>query len=137
MFGAWDRSISMEDKNAWRDPAVAAAYAEAAIASDPTAGERTPPSFRAPSGALEDSFYLASGRQLWDASLIRSPTLVIRSERDFWSRPEDAERLQAHLVHAARVKVVELPEATHFAHLDRAERGRDLLIRELLAFLAN
>jgi pimeloyl-ACP methyl ester carboxylesterase len=59
---------------------------------------------------------------------------VIASERDFWSRPEDRVALEAELVHAPRAKVMVIPGATHFVHLERAERGRDLLIRELVEF---
>jgi pimeloyl-ACP methyl ester carboxylesterase len=136
LFPVWDRSIPLEDKSAWRDPDVAAAYAREALASDPTSGSRTPPSFRAPSGALEDSFYQAAGRQLWDASMIRSAVLVIQSENDFWSRPEDRETLRAHLTSAPSVRVVVLPGATHFAHLDRPERGRSLFLDEVISFLA-
>ena len=137
LLPSWDRSIPLEDKTQWRDPAVAQAYVAAALASDPTSETRTPPGFRAPSGALEDSFYLATGRQLWDASLIRVPTLVLRSERDFWSRPQDAELLAEHLVHAPRVRKVTLPDATHYAHLDRPEHGRDAFLKEVLSFLAD
>jgi pimeloyl-ACP methyl ester carboxylesterase len=135
LLPSWDRSIPLEDKTAWRDPAVAAAYVDAALASDSTASMRNPPSFRAPTGALEDSYYLASGHRLWDASLVRAATLILRSERDFWSRPDDLASLQADLVWARRVRAVVLPDATHFAHLDRPERGRDRLIREVLNFL--
>jgi pimeloyl-ACP methyl ester carboxylesterase len=134
LLPAWDRSIPIPDKNAWRSPEVADAYIAAAMASDPTSGSRNPPSFRAPSGAMEDSFYLATGRQLWDASLIRVPTLVIRSENDFWSRPEDVTRLAAHLVHA-RARMGIIPGATHFVHLDRPERGRAQLLEEVVRFL--
>ena len=137
LFPAWDRSIPLEDKTAWRDPEVARAYARAALASDPTSDSRTPPSFRAPSGALEDSFYQASGRQLWDASMIRSSVLVIQSENDFWSRPEDRETLREHLASARTVRVVVIPEATHFVHLDRPERGRSRFLEEVLAFLSS
>ncbi len=132
---SWDHSIPLEEKTQWRDPAVAQTYVAAALASDPTSQTRTPPSFRAPSGAMEDSFYLAIGRQLWDASLIRVPTLILRSERDFWSRPQDAELLAEHLVHAPRVRKVTLLDATHYVHLDRPERGRDAFIKEVLSFL--
>ena len=83
---------------------------------------------------MEDSFYLATGRQLWDASLILTPTLVLASERDFWSRPADRERLHAHLVHAP-VKVVVIPGATHFVHLDREDRGRGLFLQEVVKFV--
>jgi pimeloyl-ACP methyl ester carboxylesterase len=134
LFGVWDRSIPTENKDTWRDPAVAKAYADAAIASDTTSNTRTPPSFRSPCGAMEDSFYLAIGRQLWDASLISAPTLVLASERDFWSRPADREFLRNHLVHAPRVKIVVLKDATHFVHLDRPERGRQQLMDEVVGW---
>ena len=104
------------------------------MASDPTSNSRTPASFRAPSGAMEDSFYLATGRQLWDASLITCPTLVVRSGADFWSRPQDLEVLGRHLVHAA-ARLVTIPDATHFVHLDRPERGRAQLLADVLAFV--
>jgi len=81
---------------------------------------------------MEDSLYLATGRQLWDASLITAPTRVLASERDFWSRPEDRELLHEHLVHAARAKVVVLKGATHFVHLDRAEHGRGMMVEEVV-----
>jgi pimeloyl-ACP methyl ester carboxylesterase len=137
LFAAWDRSIPVENKDAWRDPAVAKAYAAAALASDSTSGTRTPPSFRSPCGALEDSFYLAGGRQLWDASLIMAPTLVLASELDFWSRVEDRELLRSHLVHAPRVKIVVLKGATHFVHLDRPAHGRAQLLEEIVRFVGS
>jgi pimeloyl-ACP methyl ester carboxylesterase len=136
LLGGWDRSIPEQDKSTWRDPAVAKAYVDAALASDPTSISRTPPSFRSPCGALEDSFYLAIGRRIWDASLITAPTLILASERDFWSRPEDRQALLKDLTHAARVKVVVIPGATHFVHLDRPERGRKLLLDTVVAFLS-
>lgn len=135
LLPSWDQSIPLEEKTQWRDPAVAQAYVAAALASDPTSETRTPPSFRAPGGAMEDSFYLATGRQLWDASLIRVPTLIIRSERDFWSRPQDADLLAEHLVYAPRVRKVTLPDATHYVHLDRPERGRSAFLKEVASFL--
>ena len=87
-------------------------------------------------GAMEDRFYLATGRQLWDASLIQAATLILRSERDFWSRPEDPQQLAAQLVHAPEVRVVVIPEATHHVHLDRPERGRTRFLDEALSFLS-
>jgi len=136
LLGSWNRSIPLENKSAWRDPAVANAYVEAALASDAESASRNPHAFRSPCGALEDSFYLAIGRQLWDASLITAPTLVIASEHDFWSRPEDRENLVADLVHAAKVRAVVIPGATHFVHLDRGDRGREVLLKEIEEFVA-
>jgi pimeloyl-ACP methyl ester carboxylesterase len=136
LLGVWDRNIPVEDKSQWRDPAVAKAFVEAALASDPTSSSRNPPSFRSPCGAMEDSFYMATGRQLWDASLIRTPTLILVSELDFWSRPEDREMLAKHLVHAPGVMTVMIPGATHFVHLDRPEHGRNQLLDQVTSFLS-
>lgn len=135
LFGVWDKSIPDGDKTTWRDLAVTKAYAKAALESDPTSDIRTPPSFRSPNGALEDSFYQAIGRKLWDASFIRVSTLIIAAERDFWSRPEDRELLRTELIHSPRAKLVVIPGATHFVHLDRPERGRKKLIEEIVSFI--
>lgn len=135
LMGGWNNSIPLADKTQWYDPAVATAYQAAALASDPTSNARTTASFRSPLGALEDSFYLASGRQLWDASLIRTRTLYLRSERDFWSRAEDPQLFAAHATHAPEVRVIILPDATHHVHLDRPERGRARFLREVIAFI--
>lgn len=135
LLATWDASIPVDEQQSWRDPEVAAAYVREALASDSTSAEREPPSFRAPSGALEDSFYQASGRQLWDASLIQARTLVIAGERDFWSQPVDRERLLAHLAEAREVQLMVIPGATHFVHLDRAEVGRAMFLSSVLDFL--
>jgi pimeloyl-ACP methyl ester carboxylesterase len=134
LLPSWDRSIPSTDKAEWRDPAVAEAYAKAALRSDPLSDLHNPPAFRAPMGAMEDSFYQAGGRRLFDASSITSPVLVIRSERDFWSRPEDARAFAHDMVHVANVRIVTIPDATHYVHLDRPEHGRDRLMRELIGF---
>jgi pimeloyl-ACP methyl ester carboxylesterase len=134
LLGAWNRSISTEDKAAWRDPAIADAYVREALASDPETNKHNPPCFRSPNGALEDSFYLATGRQLWDASFIYVPTLVLASERDFWSRLADRDKIAQDLVHAS-VRVVVIPDATHLVHLDKPERGRSQLIDEIVQFV--
>ena len=133
-MGPWDRTLR-EEKDSARDPALAKAYVEAALDSDSTSGQREPRSFRAPCGAMEDSFYLATGRQLWDASLITAPVLAIAGEKDFWSRPEDMQNLQADLVHSPTVRMVRIPNATHFLHLERPARGRSQLIDEVDTFV--
>jgi pimeloyl-ACP methyl ester carboxylesterase len=137
LLAGWDKNIPIEDKSAWRDAAVAQAYVQAAMTSDPESNSHTPPCFRAPSGALEDSFYQATGRRLWDASFIQAPTLVIVSGNDFWSRPADRERLVADLVHAKRVRAVVIPNATHFVHLDRPDHGQREFLQQVLAFLSD
>ncbi|TCU23788.1 alpha-beta hydrolase superfamily lysophospholipase [Rhizobium azibense] len=135
LLPSWDRSIPVEDKAAWRDPKVVQAYQAAAVASDPTSGTRNPPSFRAPSGAIADSFELASGHKLWDAGPITAHVLVIRSGNDFWSRPEDVTSLAQDLRQAASVRTVTIPEATHYVHLDRPDRGRSSFLSEVIRTL--
>jgi pimeloyl-ACP methyl ester carboxylesterase len=135
LLPSWDKSIPPADKSAWRDPVLVTAYQKAALDSDPLSNTQNPPAFRAPMGAMEDSFYQASGRRLFDASSITAPVLVIRSEYDFWSRPEDAQTFAHDAVRAASVHVVTLPGATHYVHLDRPEHGRDQLLQEIVSFL--
>jgi pimeloyl-ACP methyl ester carboxylesterase len=135
LLPGWDGSIPLADKAAWRDPAVAEAYVAAALASDPHADRRDPPAFRAPLGAIEDSFYQARGRRLFDAGSITAALLLVRGERDFWSRPEDVAAFARDAVRARRVATLTLPEATHFVHLDRPERGRTALLDAVVEFL--
>jgi pimeloyl-ACP methyl ester carboxylesterase len=134
---SWDGSIPGRDPSGWRDPRVLEAYVSAALASDPTSYDRTPPSFRAPSGAMEDSFLLATGHQVFDASTITGRVLIMRSERDFWSRRQDAARLEQDLHRAANVRNLVIPNATHYVHLDRSEAGRSRFLSELLSFMAD
>jgi pimeloyl-ACP methyl ester carboxylesterase len=114
---------------------VSAAYVAAVLAADPGAPPQRPPAVRVPTGALADAFDVAMGRQSWDAGLVQARTLIVFSERDFWSRAEDRDRLQAHLVNAGEVQVVTLAGATHYAHLDRPDRGRQALVDAVKAFL--
>ena len=132
----WEASIPVVDRDAWRDPRVSAAYVNATIASDPTSSQREPPSVRVPTGPLRDSYALAGGTRMWDASALRAAVLVVRGSLDFWSRPEDLAALRRDLVHARRVEIIEIPGATHFVFLDRPEHGRDRLIALLRSFLA-
>ncbi|HEX6496174.1 MAG TPA: alpha/beta hydrolase [Acidobacteriaceae bacterium] len=131
----WDNTIPIANKDEWRDPAVAQALVEQALASDPQSQAQRLAAFRSPCGALEDSFLLATGHHLWDATRITASTLILVSERDFWSRAVDRQNLMHDLVHARRVKLLILPNATHFVHLDRPARGRDQLLNETTSFL--
>lgn len=134
LLDRWNSNIPLADKDAWRDPAVAQALVEAALASDPRSATQAPPRFRAPLGALEDSFHQACGRKLYDAGSITAPVLLVRSGADFWSRRADVEAFVADAERSSKVTTVEIPDATHFVHLDRPERGRDRLLNELTTF---
>jgi pimeloyl-ACP methyl ester carboxylesterase len=132
LLPAWDESIPVPDKSAWRDPRVARSYVDEAMASDPAADGH----FRAPNGAMLDSYLLATGNQLWDAHRIRARTLVVRGEYDFWSRAADVTDLEADLTGVRSRRAITLPAATHHVHLDRPERGRARLLTEINTWLA-
>ena len=96
---------------------------------------RIPPSARIPTAYREESFNLTQGQRYWEAGEIYTPTLVIRGELDFWSRPEDVSALATELVNAPAVRTLTIPEATHYLFNDRPERGRTRFIQSVLAFL--
>ena len=132
LFSMWDKSIPIDDKNLWRDPIVAKAYADEALASDPESYIYNPPKFRSPNGAMADSFKLALGNRQWQAKDLTMPTLVIFSQNDFWSRLEDA---KAIVDEAPNAKLAIIPNGTHFAHLDRDKYGRSFFINVVINFL--
>ncbi|MBE9049357.1 alpha/beta fold hydrolase [Nostocales cyanobacterium LEGE 11386] len=133
----WNRTIPVEDKSQWRDPAVVDAYQRTALARGANGNTSNPSSLRIPSAYRLESYNLSLGQKYWEASDITVPTLVIRGELDFWSRQEDLQALKAELVNASRVKTVTIPSGTHYLFNDRPERGRDFFIRQVLSFLRN
>src|SRR5215813_2336342 len=93
-----------------------------------------PASLRAPNGVLEDSFYQATGRPLWNAANIYAPTLVIGGNFDTWSYPEDRQGLMRDLVHAPVKKNVLITDATHFVLF---EKKRFEFFDQVLTFLGD
>ena len=128
----WNGEILVESKDSYRDPAVPGEFWKACMATDPSSASRNPPSLRAPNGVLEDSFYQATGRPLWNAANISAPTLVIAGAYDTWSFPEDREGLMRDLVHAPAKKHVVIPDATHFVLF---EKPRFAFFEEIARFL--
>jgi pimeloyl-ACP methyl ester carboxylesterase len=128
----WNSEIPVENKDEYREAAVPAEFWKECMATDPTSSTRNPPSLRAPNGVLEDSFYQATGRPLWNAANIYVPTLVIAGAFDTWSYPQDREGLVRELVHAPVKKDVLIPNATHFVLF---EKLRLEFFDKILAFL--
>ena len=128
----WDGEIPVPDKSEYREQGVQDAFNAAALATDPTSNTRTPPSLRAPNGVLEDSFYQATGRRMWNAANIYVPTLVIAGEDDTWSFPLDREGLMRDLTNAPEKRHVTLPKATHFILF---EKQRFAFFDEIDSFL--
>jgi pimeloyl-ACP methyl ester carboxylesterase len=81
---------------------------------------------------MVDSFELAFDRRQWSAAELTMPVLVIRAERDFWSRPEDAKTI---VDEAPKAERLDIPDATHFVHLDRDAAGRGLFLDAVKRFL--
>lgn len=136
LLASWDRTIPLVDKAAWRHPAVAEAYVREALASDPTSQQRQPPSLRIPSCFQRESYEMTQGRRFWQAADIRVPTLLVRGERDFWSRPVDHEVMAQELVNVPRAAQLTIADGTHYLFNDRPERGRNQLIQAVVSFFA-
>ncbi|MUG95061.1 alpha/beta fold hydrolase [Scytonema sp. UIC 10036] len=136
LLGKWNQTIPVQDKSQWRSEEIAIAYQKEAIESDPTSNTRQPPSLKIPNAYQLESYNLARGQKYWNAADIRVPTLVIRGERDFWSRPADLNALKNELVNASKVQTVTIPDGTHYLFLDRPEKGRSRFLQEVLSFLS-
>ncbi len=132
--GRWNGEIPVENKDEYREAAVPAEFWKECMATDPTSATRNPASLRAPNGGLEDSFYQATGRPLWNAANIYVPTLVIAGAYDTWSFPEDREGLMRDLVHAPVKRSALVPDATHFVLF---EKNRQMFFEEILKFVKN
>jgi pimeloyl-ACP methyl ester carboxylesterase len=128
----WDGEIPVANKDEYRDPAVPVEFWKQCLATDPTSNTRNPPSLRAPNGVLEDSFYQATGRPLWNAANIYAPTLVIGGNYDTWSFLDDRAGLMRELVHAPVKENVLIKDATHFVIF---EKKRFEFFDDVLKFL--
>ena len=135
LLDKWDQSIPVEDKDAWRDPHVAAAFIQALIDGDPTSTTRDPVTFRSPNGMLEDSFYIGRGEKLVHASQVLCKVMILRPALDYFSRPEDVAALAADLTNAEDVVVWQPENTTHYLILDRPERGRTEALDRISAFI--
>lgn len=124
----WTSTIPRENKEEWRDPQIAEAYGETAINLSSLRDTMI-----VPGGYREESFYMSNGKKYWDAGDISTPSLIMRSELDFWSRPEDLVAIDKDLK-IEKKKIITIP-GTHYLFLDRPERGRDKLIEEIVSFL--
>lgn len=102
------------------------------LSSDPTSGQRTPPSVKVPAGPNLDSFDITSGRFPYDPSRIKAPTLIILGEWDSVATEDGAARLFALLTGTSHKKRIVIGRGTHILQL---ESGRFMLYREVETFL--
>ncbi|MGR3661772.1 MAG: alpha/beta hydrolase [Paracoccaceae bacterium] len=131
----WNKQIPIEDKDAWRDPAILQAFEQALIDGDPTANDRTPPTYRSPNGMLEDIFTMGMGQKVVHASQVYARVMIVNPEYDMLCQTDDMEILIADLIHAKEVRHWAPKNTTHYILFDRPERGRDALMAEMDDFL--
>lgn len=113
----WDAEIPGPDPAAFRPEPAFAALMDEALAGDPGSREHAPPAMRVPNGTLLDLHEAFSGRPLYDARAIATPTLLIRGDCDPTSTATDMARLADRLPDARAVTV---RNASHFAIAERA-----------------
>lgn len=108
------------------------AWAPAYLASDPTSGDRTPPSVATPNGPLADIKAAWAGQLAYDPRLIRAPVALIHGEWDSVSTDPDNRWLFDALVRAPLKRDIRISEATHLINLEEA---RYALYRAAESFL--
>ncbi len=138
-FGAYRLSDALSLVGRWTEAqgiseAFVKRYVELAMEGDPTAAERDPATFRHPSGPIADTLKAVNDAPLYDAGMIRANVLILRSEKDFWSRPADVETMARDLSKAGDVTLRRLPGASHYVHLEPGE-GRDEFFKIVTDYL--
>ncbi|WP_373356188.1 alpha/beta hydrolase [Pseudoroseicyclus sp. CXY001] len=131
----WDRQVPIDDKDAWRDPAMVKAFSQALLDGDPTSYDRDPPTYRSPNGMLEDLFYMAAGERLFHANQVYCKVFIINPELDTLCQDSDMEVLIADLKNAEDVVHYNPPNTTHYLILDRPDRGRSELLARMADYL--
>lgn len=120
MIASRYHAIPFANKSLWIDSAAVTQYADSATRWDPQH------ILRVPGGYRRESFNMAYGYQYWNAAAITRPTLIIRSQYDFWSRPIDVTAFYNDLTNAPHRDTLTIPRATHFVFLDRPPKAAPL-----------
>jgi pimeloyl-ACP methyl ester carboxylesterase len=92
-------------------------WANAYLATDKTAVERTPPTVITPFGPVADIMAMWSGQNLYDAALVKAPTLLIRGAWDSLCTDADATKLMGQLGGSEKMGI-KIERATHLMHLE-------------------
>ncbi len=98
-----------------------AAWGDAWLATDTSAGERTPASVMTPYGPVADLAAMWSGESIYDAAKITMPVLLARGEWDSVCNDIDAKHLMSALGTADKTDI-KIQRATHLMHLE-SQRG--------------
>ncbi len=114
VIARWCRELDEDQIARIASPAHMAAWADAAIASDPEAGNHEPPQLRAPAGVVKDVLERnASQTPSYDPGKIRSPTMVVVGEWDRETTPEQGRTVFSLLPNDIDRRYVMIGGATH------------------------
>jgi len=122
-------AVPFPDKGDWIDLSGLEQYARMATTWN---GQHI---LRVPGGYRKESFYMAHGRQYWNAKDIRVPVLILRGQYDLWSRPIDATTYYKDLTHSPRKRSIELKQASHFVFLDKPDLGGNQMLDAIDGFI--
>jgi pimeloyl-ACP methyl ester carboxylesterase len=123
----WEHQIVPADKAQWREEKVFDTWFETLLTAEPAGTDAV----RAPNGVLVDSWEMRHARPVYDAGLIKVPTLIIRAEADRESTLEDALGLFETLGSEEKLFVT-IGGGTHFISL---EKRAPQLIEQVQDFL--
>jgi pimeloyl-ACP methyl ester carboxylesterase len=129
MINIWKTGIAPGDTTIKADTPLINAFAKSAVSYN---NEHV---FKTPGGYRKESFYMAQGKKYWDAKDITAPTLIIRGDHDFWSRPVDVDTFYSDLLNSPVKKKLILHNAGHFPFLDRYGTARRYLIIAINNFI--
>jgi pimeloyl-ACP methyl ester carboxylesterase len=130
----WTYGIDAAQMDAIGSSDSRATWAQAAVASDPAAGQHSPPLLRAPTGVVQDlAEYWLKDQPTYAPSQIRCPTLVVVGEWDQETTPAQAQAVFAQLTASDTRRLIVIGGATHLMLL---ERQRQQLFREVAGFLS-
>jgi pimeloyl-ACP methyl ester carboxylesterase len=132
LVGRWDSDIGTSDPGSRREAGLPQAVFDTFAALDPQSRTRSPPSFRAPAGALADLIGVFNGRPLYDPGKVVAPVLLVRGADDTTSTATDMARLLEGLGSSRKVERTIAP-GSHFLCV---ERNRMQLYQCLCDFLA-
>jgi len=123
VIARWSRELDDEQIARIATPAHMAAWADAAIASDPESGRHNPAQLRAPAGVVKDVLERNAARQpSYDPGLIRAPTMVVVGEWDRETTPEQGQTVFSLLPDDIDHRYVVIAGATHSMLIEQ-QRG--------------
>ncbi|MBX9606283.1 MAG: alpha/beta hydrolase [Gammaproteobacteria bacterium] len=120
----WLVNLDEAQRAAVAPSARVAAWAAAAIASDPESSRHSPPRLRAPTGVVKDvTTRWMRGEPTWEPARVRCPTLVVVGEWDQETTVAQGSEVFARLTAAPRKRLCVIGGATHLMLLEE-QRGQ-------------